>query len=325
MRIRATAAAAVVSGALALTGAAIPAAQAAGTSSANGMQLAQQFRAAHPAATGTVKTFAAKPADGTDPEPYTLDVAFSNVKINSGKIGIPVGTTNIVHVPYSFTLTATNTDLTAADFYAGIDLYHGSADAPDNDLYSWNAPTCSTPVTTTSGTDTIETTNCTNTVDIHPADNEISIDEAGAEWHAMAWAIAFNGQDPTDPADPSQIGQYNAPANATTYEMQRYSKLTVNASPEPVSKGATVTIVGSLTRANWDTNKYAGYTSQPVKLQFRKAGTSTYTTLKTINTDSHGNLKTTYKASVDGYWRYSFAGTTTTPAVNATGDYVDVK
>jgi hypothetical protein len=62
-----------------------------------------------------------------------------------------------------------------------------------------------------------------------------------------------------------------------------------------------------------------------VKLQFRKKTSSTYTTIKTIKTDSTGNLKTTTTATVDGYFRYSFAGTATTPAVNATGDYVDVQ
>jgi len=44
-----------------------------------------------------------------------------------------------------------------------------------------------------------------------------------------------------------------------------------------------------------------------------------------VNTSSTGDLKTTTTASVDGYWRWSFAGTTTTPAVSATGDYVDVQ
>ena len=48
-------------------------------------------------------------------------------------------------------------------------------------------------------------------------------------------------------------------------------------------------------------------------------------TLKTVKTSSTGELKTTTKATVDGYYRYSFAGTSTTPAVKATGDYVDVK
>ena len=80
-----------------------------------------------------------------------------------------------------------------------------------------------------------------------------------------------------------------------------------------------------VTRANWETRTYAGYSTQPVKLQFRKKGSSTYTTVKTIKTTSTGTLKTTVKATVDGYFRYSFAGTSTTPAVNAAGDYVDVK
>lgn len=113
-------------------------------------------------------------------------------------------------------------------------------------------------------------------------------------------------------------------AYATT-RLQRFSKLTVNAGPEPIAKGKALTVTGKLTRANWDTDVYAGYTAQPVKLQFRKAGTSTYTTVKTVNTSSTGDLKTTTTVSVDGYWRWNFAGTSTTPAVSATGDYVDVQ
>ncbi len=47
--------------------------------------------------------------------------------------------------------------------------------------------------------------------------------------------------------------------------------------------------------------------------------------MKTVKTSSTGTLKTTVKASADGHWRYSFAGTSTTPAVSAAGDFVDVK
>ncbi|MEU2746756.1 calcium-binding protein [Streptomyces collinus] len=120
-------------------------------------------------------------------------------------------------------------------------------------------------------------------------------------------------------------GSYTDRWAYTTTRIQRHSKLTVNASPEPIAKGKTLTITGKLTRANWDTLDYRGYTNQPVKLQFRKAGTTTYTTLKTVYTNSTGNLTTTALASEDGYWRWNFAGTTTTPAVPATGDYVDVQ
>ncbi|WP_437098508.1 hypothetical protein [Streptomyces flavidovirens] len=83
----------------------------------------------------------------------------------------------------------------------------------------------------------------------------------------------------------------------TTTRVQRHSTLTVNAGPEPVASGKTLTVTG----------------------------TSTYSTVKTVNTSSTGGLTTTVAASTDGYWRWSFAGTTTTPAVTAAGDYVDVQ
>lgn len=56
-----------------------------------------------------------------------------------------------------------------------------------------------------------------------------------------------------------------------------------------------------------------------------QAGTATYATVKTVNTSSTGDLTTTVTASEDGYWRWNFAGTSTTPAVKATGDFVDVQ
>ncbi|MEU6550460.1 calcium-binding protein [Streptomyces sp. NPDC046915] len=120
-------------------------------------------------------------------------------------------------------------------------------------------------------------------------------------------------------------GSYTDRWAYSTTRLQRHSKLTANASPEPIAKGRTLTITGKLTRANWDTLDYRGYASQPVKLQFRKAGTTTYTTVKTVNTSSTGNLTTTAPASEDGYWRWNFAGTSTTPAVTAAGDFVDVQ
>jgi hypothetical protein len=44
-----------------------------------------------------------------------------------------------------------------------------------------------------------------------------------------------------------------------------------------------------------------------------------------VYTSSTGTLTTTAPASEDGYWRWNFAGTSTTPAVSATGDFVDVQ
>ncbi|MFE4965901.1 hypothetical protein [Streptomyces sp. NPDC056660] len=317
MRIRTTAALAVACGAAALTWVAVPVATAADApASVRPWQLtgASADGSAHTAFTATTAT--AK-------QPYPLAVTFSKVKVASGKSAVSVGTDAIVHVSYSFTLTATNVDVSAPDFFVGLDLYRGSATKPTSDLYGDQPATCDVTSSESSYEKVVTGMSCKGKVDIYPR-SDLHNADAGAKWHAVAWAIAYNGQKPEDPADVSKIGTAELAGQASP-TVRRLSKLTTNAAPEPVKKGKTLTVTGALTRANWDTHKYAGYTGQKVKLQFRKKGTSTYTTLKTISTDSHGNLRTTYKATTDGYWRYSFAGTTTTPAVSATGDFVDVK
>jgi 5-hydroxyisourate hydrolase-like protein (transthyretin family) len=106
----------------------------------------------------------------------------------------------------------------------------------------------------------------------------------------------------------------------------KVSKLTVNAGPEPVAKGARLTVDGRLTRATSDAaTTFTGYASQPVKLQFRKTGSSTYTTIKTVRTDATGRLSTTTTANATGYWRWSYAGNDTVASVNATADGVSLK
>jgi hypothetical protein len=226
------------------------------------------------------------------------------MKVNSGK-NIVVGTTNVVSVPVTYTVThAADLDTGSDNFATGPLIYHGSStDTADNLLISDDPATC------TAASSTV--LNCKGVITIRPADGDLFNSDAGT-WGAGALAVTSDG------AEKMQGG-------LGTTKVQRYSKLTVNAGPEPVYKGKTITSTGKLSRANWEDNAYHGYTNQPVKLQFRKAGTSTYTTLKTVYSDQYGNLKATATAQYDGYWRFSFAGTTTTPAVNATGDYVDVK
>jgi hypothetical protein len=288
MRIRATVAA--VSGALALSALALPAAHA---------DSAPSYRAAAAQALASSGRTAF-----TGSTAGSLNVTFSNYKIASA---IKVGTTNHVAVPVTYTMTHdASYDLSSDEFDNGPYLYKGSYDAPDNVLFGVEPAAC-TAVTSTTAT-------CKGLVDIYPGpDYQELINSDAGQWTAGALALNYTTEDFAD-----QGGL------ATTL-VQRYSKLTVNASPEPVYKGKTLTATGKLTRANWEDNLYHGYTKQPVKLQFRKAGTSTYTTVKTVYSDSSGNLKTTTTANYDGYWRFSFAGTSTTPAVSATGDYVDVK
>ncbi|MEU0787326.1 hypothetical protein ABZ341_37990 [Streptomyces sp. NPDC006173] len=286
MRIRATVAAA--SGALALSALAVPAAQADGS--------APSYRAEAAKVLGSHgKTAFTATAPVGD-----LDVSFSNFKIASA---IAVGTTNRVSTTVTYTLThGADIDINSDDFDNGPLIYKGSIDAPENVLGGDLPATC----TATSST----TASCKGLIDIDPAD-ELSNSDAGT-WSGAGLALTSN--------DGSTVQ-----GGLATTKLQRYSKLTVNASPEPVKKGKTVTVTGLLSRANWDTGKYAGYTVQSVQLQFRKKSSDTYTTVKTVKSDSTGNLKTTTTATVDGYFRYNFAGTSTTSAVKATGDYVDVQ
>ncbi|MFF7789741.1 hypothetical protein [Streptomyces sp. NPDC007991] len=284
MHIRATVAA--VAGALALSALVVPAAQAADASSGK----AAFSSASAGADSGTTAS--------------TLDVTFSDVKVNSGK-NIAVGTTNVVSFPVTYTVThAADLDTSSDNFATGPLIYHGSSlDTADNVLISDDPATC------TAASSTV--LNCKGVIAIRPADGDLFNSDAGT-WGAGALAVTSDG----DEKEQGGLG---------STKVQRYSKLTVNAGPEPVYKGKTITSTGKLSRANWEDNAYHGYTNQPVKLQFRKAGTSTYTTVKTVYSDQYGNLKATATAQYDGYWRFSFAGTTTTPAVNATGDYVDVR
>jgi hypothetical protein len=310
MRIRATVAA--VSGALALSAFAVPAAQADGSASYR-TDAAKIHEAALPGSGNTAFSAADTTADTTG-EPYAMDVTFSNLKIGTA---YKVGTTNHVAFPVTYTLThGSDVDITASDFVTGPYIYKGTYDDESNTLFGDNPATC----TVTSST----TATCKGNIDIYPAEGELMNADAGS-WSAGALAIAWNGQDPSSSTyDPTKVGYADQGGLGKTL-IQRYSRLTANAGPEPVYKGKTITTTGKLSRANWEDNEYHGYTNQPVKLQFRKAGTSTYTTIKTVYSNSYGDVKATATAAYDGYWRFSFAGTSTTPAVNAVGDYVDVR
>jgi hypothetical protein len=303
MRIRATVAA--VSGALALSALAVPAAQADDSVAAQRADVAKVRQAAH-AESGR--------AAAEEGKPYALNVTFSNFKIAKA---IKVGTTDHVAATVTYTLThGEDVKITAADFITDPIVYRGSATAPDNMLYGNKPAKC----TATSAT----TADCKGTIDVYPGNHELLNSDAGT-WRAAAEATAFNGQDPDgETFDITKVG-YKSQSGLGTTLMQRFSKLTVNASPEPVKKGKTITVTGKLSRANWDRGTYNGYVEQPVNLQFRKKNSNTYTTVQTIKTNATGDLKTTVKATEDGYFRYTFAGTTTTPAANATGDFVDVQ
>ncbi|AZM53930.1 calcium-binding protein [Streptomyces sp. WAC 01529] len=279
MRIRATVAA--LSGTLALSALALPAAQA-----ADGPNLPK------------LDALVAKaPADEVEG-----DTKITKVTVNGGK-AIVLGTTE----KKKFTIDVTATDPEGI-FGADAFLWHGtdldSENGIDGLMISDGDAKCTVVNATTS--------TCSVAVTADPKSDFYSNIVAG-KWHVGASAIGDDGD---------FISKDKAPSDA---RVLRAAKLTTNASPEPVKKGKTITVTGALTRANWETYKYAGYTDQSVKLEFKKKGSSTYSTVKTVKSGSKGALKTTVTASADGNYRYVFAGTSTTAPVTATSDAIDVQ
>ncbi|MFF1298372.1 MULTISPECIES: hypothetical protein [unclassified Streptomyces] len=285
MRIRA--AATVLSGAVVLSALVLPSAAQA---------------AEHPGAATDLLAFA---SPSVEPRDALGGTTFSDGVVNAGK-DIVLGVTGKKAVPVTFTaFDVEGVAITQAFLWQGTDS--SSTDTITGGLESDDYPTCTeTPV------DGGYSYSCKTVFTIDPA-------------------VAFKDGNGTAGTWKVFLGAYDLYANAsydddvTRTKIKRASKLTANASPEPVKKGKTITVTGKLSRANWTTGKYAGYAAQPVQLQFRKKGSSTYTTLKTVKTSSTGTLSTTTKAGTDGYYRFAFAGTTTTGTAKATGDFVDVK
>jgi hypothetical protein len=109
--------------------------------------------------------------------------------------------------------------------------------------------------------------------------------------------------------------------NVTIRRAARFVSL--NASPEPVKKGHSVTVKATLQRASWADRHYHAFASQKARLQFAKTGGS-FHTVKTVKASSHGALKTTAKQSSGGCWRYAFSATSTTAASVSSKDCVAV-
>ncbi|MCL6734640.1 hypothetical protein [Streptomyces neyagawaensis] len=149
-----------------------------------------------------------------------------------------------------------------------------------------------------------------------------------------SWTVDTSNVSSNDAADDHWYVETNATAKdgdwfdsdrAGTFTVRRLARLTADAGPEPVGRNAPLTVTGKLSRADWKARTYAGYSGRSVNLQFREAGTSTYKTVKKVTSGAGGALRTTVHPTADGYWRWTFTGTSTTSTAKAGGDYVDVR
>ncbi|WP_406363651.1 hypothetical protein OID55_35415 [Streptomyces sp. NBC_00715] len=226
--------------------------------------------------------------------------SFTRVHVNDGK-PIVIGVSNEVAAPTTFRLATTHKWKWPAVF-----LYRGNA----GDRL-WHA-------IQTSDCIRVSPTVCdiNETMFFDPSEWEMQNSEAGA-WKVGAEVYYEDAAGNTDGGDTDDEG--------LTVYVKRNSRLTVNASPEPATKDGAVTVTGKVTRANWETRKYASYEGRLVTLQFKPTGATSYTTVKKVYANGSGNLKTTVKASKTGTWRWVYYGNTTTGPSTSAGDNVVVK
>ncbi len=227
-------------------------------------------------------------------------VSFSRVTVNGGK-PIVIGVKEEVEVRAAFRMT---TKL-KYDFGPTVFPYRGKLDNADTVHSAVITSDCEV-VDKAKGICDFE-----EWLYIDPRHLDFGNEDAGT-WRTGARVfLAGDGHDADDENLPLRI--------------QRATRVTVNASPEPVTKGKTLTVTGRITRANWDTHTYQGYAGRTVSLQFKAAGASSYTTVAKATSSTTGALRATVKATGAGTWRWTYYGNSTSGAKSSTGDHVAVR
>jgi hypothetical protein len=223
----------------------------------------------------------------------------SNVKVNNGVALVP---TAVGTLSFPVTFTASDPSGVAR---AGLYLWHGSYNTPDG--MATTAPTTCTPVNATTST-------CAADVYIWDLHYTLATNALAGAWKLEAWASAKD-------AGTGFVDRHSAGSVA----IKQATRLTGNATPEPVKKGKTITVTGAQSKLDWPSWTYKAYASQTMALQWAKAKTSTWTTVKSVKAGTTGALKTTVVAGSDGSYRYSFAGNATANKLTSVADYVDVQ
>ncbi|MFD8153763.1 MULTISPECIES: hypothetical protein [unclassified Streptomyces] len=221
--------------------------------------------------------------------------SFTRVQVNGGK-PIVIGVSKEVAAPASFRMSTTREWKWPAVF-----LYRSGGDDR-----LWHAIETSDCHRVSSGVCDFD-----ETMYFDPSVWDMRNSEAGA-WKVGA-EVYFQG------------GGGDVDDEGLTVHVKRNSRLSVNASPEPVAEGGTLTVTGKVTRADWETRRYASYGGRLVSLQFKPAGAASYTTVKKVYANGSGDLRTTVKASTTGTWRWAYYGNTTTGPSTSSGDSVVVQ
>ena len=147
-------------------------------------------------------------------------------------------------------------------------------------------------------------------VETWETDVDVPLDMSTGRWTLDVYAVDYD-----DNGDLSE--------DVTAFYIKRDTALTLNASPEPVRRGSTITTTGRLTRLD-PSRGYVAYSGKTVKLYFKPAGGS-YRYVGSATTDSYGKYRKTWDTSRgDGTWKAVFDGTSNYVKRSSGGDFVDV-
>ncbi|WP_189818920.1 calcium-binding protein, partial [Streptomyces olivaceoviridis] len=174
-------------------------------------------------------------ATGAQADETQTDVQISNVSFDGGK--------DIVVGLYAKTVTVSGTfthpsGIQDADFVLwrgpdGANPYETYDDRIVSNEYYSHADCVAVSATTST---------CSQTISLEPDWKYGGTALTNA--HAGTWKVSVQGVAGDD--------SWTQSASYTTTRLQRESKLTVDAGPEPIAQGKTLTVTGKLTRADWD-------------------------------------------------------------------------
>lgn len=98
-----------------------------------------------------------------------------------------------------------------------------------------------------------------------------------------------------------------------------------NASPEPVRKGRTIKVSGTVQATNANGTAYGHLNGARVTVYFKAKGASSWVNKGTTTTKGSGAFALGVTAKKDGTWKAVYAGTSAYTAANSGTDYVDVR
>ncbi len=129
--------------------------------------------------------------------------------------------------------------------------------------------------------------------------------------------------------DPNNLGESDyvrhVPAVPVAVVVKAFTKLAVNATPEPAKVGHSVSVKATLTKLY--TSTFVADGSQYVTLQYHLPGSSTWHSIKKVKTNTKGVASTTFKVTKRGTYgfRAVYAGSTYAAAVHSGTDGVSAR